>query len=39
MAGRVEQVLAALERADVRYLVVGGVAIVLHGSGLGEDEA
>ncbi len=31
MAGRVEWVLAALEQADVRYLVVGGVAVVLHG--------
>ncbi len=31
MSGRVERVLAALERADVRYLVVGGVAVVLHG--------
>ena len=31
MAGRVEWVLASLERAEVRYLVVGGVAVVLHG--------
>lgn len=31
MSGRVERVLAALERAKVRYLVVGGVAVVLHG--------
>jgi hypothetical protein len=27
----IEQVLAALEAAQVRYLVVGGVAVVLHG--------
>ncbi|HEX9774132.1 MAG TPA: hypothetical protein VGB83_00940 [Actinomycetota bacterium] len=26
-----EDVLEALERADVRYLVVGGLAVVLHG--------
>lgn len=26
-----EPVLAALERADVRFVVVGGVAVVLHG--------
>jgi len=31
MGGRVEWVLAPLERAGVRYLVVGGVAVVLHG--------
>jgi hypothetical protein len=31
MTGRVEWVLAALEQANVRYLVVGGVAVVLHG--------
>ena len=31
MSGRIEWVLAALERARVRYLVVGGVAVVLHG--------
>lgn len=31
MGGRVEWVLGVLERADVRYLVVGGVAVVLHG--------
>lgn len=31
MVGRVEWVLAALEREKVRYLVVGGVAVVLHG--------
>jgi hypothetical protein len=31
MSGRVEWVLAPLERAGVRYLVVGGVAVVLHG--------
>lgn len=31
MSGRVEWVLAALEGAGVRYLVVGGVAVVLHG--------
>jgi hypothetical protein len=31
MAGRVEWVLAPLEEAGVRYLVVGGVAVVLHG--------
>jgi hypothetical protein len=31
MAGRVEWVLAQLERESVRYLIVGGVAVVLHG--------
>src|SRR3954462_4996639 len=31
MSGRVEWVLTALEEAKVRYLVVGGVAVVLHG--------
>jgi hypothetical protein len=31
MGGRVEWVLAVLERVNVRYLVVGGVAVVLHG--------
>lgn len=31
MTGRVEWVLAPLEKAEVRYLVVGGVAVVLHG--------
>lgn len=31
MKGEIERVLAALERADVRYLVVGGVAVVFHG--------
>jgi predicted nucleotidyltransferase len=31
MTGRVEWVLEALERAGVRYLIVGGVAVVLHG--------
>lgn len=31
MQGPIEAVLSALERADVRYLVVGGVAVVLHG--------
>jgi hypothetical protein len=31
MSGRVEWVLAPLERAGVRYLIVGGVAVVLHG--------
>lgn len=31
MTGRVEWVLTALEREGVRYLVVGGVAVVLHG--------
>ena len=31
MSGRVERVLVALGQADVRYLVVGGVAVVLHG--------
>jgi predicted nucleotidyltransferase len=29
--GRIEQVLGALTEANVRYLVVGGVAVVLHG--------
>lgn len=31
MASRVEWVLTSLERAGARYLVVGGVAVVLHG--------
>lgn len=31
MRGRVEWVLAPLEQAGVRYLIVGGVAVVLHG--------
>jgi hypothetical protein len=31
MAGNIETVLAALNAAGVRYLVVGGVAVVLHG--------
>jgi predicted nucleotidyltransferase len=31
MSGQIEWVLAALETAGVRYLVVGGVAVVLHG--------
>ncbi|MEZ4364815.1 MAG: hypothetical protein R2939_00845 [Kofleriaceae bacterium] len=31
MVGRVERVCAALEAAAVRYLIVGGVAVVLHG--------
>lgn len=31
MIGQIERVLAALEEAGVRYLVVGGVAVVLHG--------
>lgn len=31
MGGRVEWVLTPLEQAGVRYLVVGGVAVVLHG--------
>jgi hypothetical protein len=31
VSGRVEWVLTALEEANVRYLVVGGVAVVLHG--------
>jgi len=31
MVGEVERVAAALNRAGVRYLVVGGVAVVLHG--------
>ena len=30
-AGSLEAIFAALERAHVRYLVVGGVAVVLHG--------
>jgi predicted nucleotidyltransferase len=29
--GQIERVLAALEKVGVRYLVVGGVALVLHG--------
>jgi len=31
MIGQIEEILGALNRADVRYLVVGGVAVVLHG--------
>ena len=31
MSGRVEWILTALEEANVRYLVVGGVAVVIHG--------
>lgn len=31
MSGRIEWVVGGLERANVRYLVVGGVAVVLHG--------
>jgi hypothetical protein len=31
VAGDIEQVLQALSHAEVRYLVVGGVAVVLHG--------
>lgn len=31
MNGDIERVLLALNRAGVRYLVVGGVAVVLHG--------
>jgi hypothetical protein len=31
MVGSIEAVLAALNTAHVRYLVVGGVAVVLHG--------
>jgi len=31
MRGRVHRVLSALEHEGVRYLVVGGVAVVLHG--------
>jgi len=31
VVGAIESVLAALSAADVRYLVVGGVAVVLHG--------
>jgi hypothetical protein len=31
VSGRVEWILGALEEANVRYLVVGGVAVVLHG--------
>lgn len=31
MLGDIERVLAALNEAGVRYLVVGGVAVVLHG--------
>lgn len=31
MVGDIEEVLSALNRAHVRYLVVGGVAVVLHG--------
>jgi uncharacterized protein (DUF1330 family) len=31
MIGQIEEILEALNRAGVRYLVVGGVAVVLHG--------
>lgn len=31
MVGEIEGVLDALNRAQVRYLVVGGIAVVLHG--------
>jgi predicted nucleotidyltransferase len=31
MIGQIEEILGALNRAGVRYLVVGGVAVVLHG--------
>lgn len=31
MSGNVEAVLAALNAANVRYLIAGGVAVVLHG--------
>lgn len=31
MTGEIEQVSEALNRARVRYLVVGGVAVALHG--------
>jgi hypothetical protein len=31
MSGRVEWVLSPFEQAGVRYLIVGGVAVVLHG--------
>jgi len=31
MLSRIRQTLAALEESEVRYLVVGGVAVVLHG--------
>jgi predicted nucleotidyltransferase len=31
MTGAIEQVIAALNEAGVRYIVVGGVAVVLHG--------
>ena len=31
MHGDIERVLEALNRAEIRYLVVGGVAVVLHG--------
>jgi len=31
MIGEIEDILDALNRAHVRYLVVGGVAVVLHG--------
>lgn len=31
MRGRVSRVVTALEREGVRYLVVGGIAVVLHG--------
>lgn len=31
MKGAIESVLVALNGADVRYLIVGGVGVVLHG--------
>src|SRR5688572_5001426 len=33
MIGEIERLLTELSAADVRYLVVGGVAVVLHGYG------
>jgi hypothetical protein len=31
MRGDIESILAALNKAEIRYLIVGGVAVVLHG--------
>ena len=39
MAQRFEPVLWALNDAGVRYLVVGGVAVVLHGQDVAVLEA
>ena len=32
MAGRPQEIFATLERHEVRYVLVGGVAAILHGA-------